>query len=49
MVWDWQVLRAEPIPFWPNLFFFSYSYYFLFFFFQWIGCVGLGLQIDRVL
>ena len=43
MVWDWQVLRSEPmLSCWPNLLFIFLSYHFIFFFFSWVDCVGLG-------
>ena len=43
MVWDWRVLRAEPmLSGWPNLFFHFVSYYLLLFCFPWVGCVWLG-------
>ena len=49
MLWDWRLLRAEPLlSFWPNLLFLFVSNYFLIFFLSWVGCVGLGLLIDRV-
>ena len=41
MVWDWRVLRAEPmLSCWPNLLFLFVSNYFLFFFLPWVDCVG---------
>ena len=43
MVWDWSVLRAEPmLSCWLNLLFLFVSYYFLFFFLPCDGCMGLG-------
>ena len=49
MVWDWQVLTAEPmLSCWPILLFLFVSYYFLFFFLPWVVFVGWGLRIDRV-
>ena len=50
IVWDWLVLRAEPmLSGWPNLLFLFVSYNFLFFFLLWVGCVWMGLPIDSVL
>ena len=41
-VFDWRVLRAEPMPScWPNLLFLFASYLILFFFLPRVGCVGL--------
>ena len=49
MVWDRWVLRAEPmLSCWLNLLFHFVSHYFSFFFLKSVGCVGWGLQIDRV-
>ena len=43
MLWDWGVLRAEPmLSCWPNLLFLFVFYYFIFFFLPWVSCVGLG-------
>ena len=42
MMWDWRILRAEPmLSCWPNLLFIFVSNYF-FFFLPWVGCVWLG-------
>ena len=48
MVWDWRVLRAEPIlSCWHDLLFFV-SYYFIFFL-PWVVVWGSGLWTDSVL
>ena len=45
MVWDWRVLRAEPmLSCCRNLLIRFVSYYFLFFFLPWVCC----LRIDKV-
>ena len=49
MVWNWRVLRAEPMLFfWPNLLFSLSKIVIPFFFLPYVCCVGLGLRIDRV-
>ena len=51
MVWDWRLLRAEPmLSCWPNLLFLFVSYNFFFFFFHgfvvygWEVCMSLCLR-----
>ena len=46
MVWDWRVLRTEPVlSSWPNQLFIFVSNNFLIFILPLVGCVGLGSSV----